>query len=184
MPWCCCKPCEFCDVPKIRLCFRFCPSQKHDLPTDPAAADYYGAGNAERVAAARDKARRKLMSNASRDSCATPTETPGTASWRPSAPYVSCIVQFRTPHALMPHSTGLCPGSAPSIGKWLQRRRLTMMGRADNSRALRLSALLQGWMMRLGSCRALGAAAGAGRRQAVPSARSASAEVSSYTASA
>ncbi|CAK0787367.1 hypothetical protein CVIRNUC_010587 [Coccomyxa viridis] len=50
--------------------------EKHDILTDPAAADYYGAGHAERVAAARDKARRKLMSNTSRESCATPTDTP------------------------------------------------------------------------------------------------------------
>lgn len=51
--------------------------QERDPLTDPAAADYYGAGNAEKVAAARDKARRKLMTNHSRESSATPAETPG-----------------------------------------------------------------------------------------------------------
>ena len=45
--------------------------------TDPAAADYYGAGNAEKVAAARDKARRKLMGSHCQNSCGTPAETPG-----------------------------------------------------------------------------------------------------------
>ena len=49
-----------------------------DPLTDPAATDYYGAGNAEKVAAARDKARRKLMGSHSKEpSDFSVAETPG-----------------------------------------------------------------------------------------------------------
>lgn len=57
---------------------RECPAvQAREALTGLAAADYYGAGNAERVAAARDRTRRKLTSSHSRDPSDTNLETPG-----------------------------------------------------------------------------------------------------------
>lgn len=55
--------------------------QEKDAPIDAAAEGYYGPGNAERVAAARERARRKLHSSGSRDSYTTAQEAlPGSAN--------------------------------------------------------------------------------------------------------
>lgn len=52
--------------------------QEEEVPIDQTTDDYYGAGHAEKVAAARERARRKLLSNTSRDSFTTaPGTTPG-----------------------------------------------------------------------------------------------------------
>ena len=62
--------------------------QARESLTDPAAANYYSAGNAERVAAARDKTRRKLTGSHSRNPSDTNPETPGIT--RPE----SCLVHL------------------------------------------------------------------------------------------
>ncbi|BDA42921.1 probable mechanosensitive ion channel protein 10 [Coccomyxa sp. Obi] len=57
------------------------PIQERDPHIDPTTDDYYGPGNAEKVAAARERARRKLAGASSRDSFTTAAElTPGGAS--------------------------------------------------------------------------------------------------------
>ncbi|KAK9909747.1 hypothetical protein WJX75_006863 [Coccomyxa subellipsoidea] len=54
------------------------PTQENEAPIDQTTDDYYGAGHTEKVAAARERARRKLLSNTSRDSFTTaPDTTPG-----------------------------------------------------------------------------------------------------------
>ncbi len=66
---------------------------------DATTDDYYGPGNAERVAAARASARRKLISNTSRDSSTTaPDTTPGSAAGAQNVPSAQIEFEFCTGH--------------------------------------------------------------------------------------
>lgn len=54
------------------------PAQERDARIDPTTDDYYGPGNSDKVAAARERARRKLAGASSRESFTTAAEmTPG-----------------------------------------------------------------------------------------------------------
>ena len=62
----------------MRVTISLVAQQENEAPIDQTTDDYYGAGHTEKVAAARERARRKLLSNTSRDSFTTaPDTTPG-----------------------------------------------------------------------------------------------------------
>ncbi|CAL8467439.1 g6977 [Coccomyxa elongata] len=80
------------------------PLQERDARVDPTADDYYGPGNGEKVAVARERARRKLAGASSRDSFTTAAElTPGGASRVPDDEEVAA---FASEYGPLPQLSG------------------------------------------------------------------------------